>query len=795
MRNCKTKNILLALILIASLQCSTIAQRRVPQPQPRPAAPPTQAQVVQDPGPAFDSLLAADTYKVYCEVRGVGGLIHSTAVTDLLDPLIKVGKPPKEFETIVKWLNAHAEVLAGSRMMIAGWPSRPTLPTVLVAVEFASVEDAKKFYPELRGFMPTIFPTPTPVPSPSPSATHSPNQIQSVARDSAAVREPGGPGEVPYHMNQSGSLVFISDKAFSLRDLKPKNSKPLEEDENFALARNRFSSESVFLYIDFKSIQKEEEEQRQKWEEEARKRAEAEAANPTPDPTPVPLPSQDPPTVVPVSPADPESTVSPEDPPPSLQTGTPEPTGTLGPVAIGPPPPEPGFDFNLLPLLFFGGLRTGRGWPEAISVGLVFEGDSYIARLFLVNNAEEGGSPIPLMPLFSSGPPMVPAAPNVLPADVDFFATASVDYRQMYDKALPLLLEGQAPPVNVNTSAPSPQSPLALWENKLGLKVKDDLLPLLGNEIAVAFPRNPAAEDSPQKVILSPNAQPTPEPAKANNNPIIAISIKDRDAVSKVIPKLIEAAGLKGANLLAQTEKRGNAEIVSYAGAFSYALIDNFLVVSVDPKQTRHVVDQYLANQTLSSDSRFKNFTRWQSRQLLGQIYVAPAIVEQLTIGNNDKLREFLLRMNPVIDPVTYSLTGEGPGHLHELHMPKNLLQFLIAAASNEVSQEPLQANEAMAQAALRSIYGSELSYRSDDARYGSLDELLAESLITKDLLENHGYRVELNVTKDRFEAFAVPLEYGKTGKLSFFIDESGVLRAGDHAGGTATLADPPWHP
>ena len=60
---------------------------------------------------------------------------------------MKFGGPPKEFNAMVAWLNAHADVLAGSRVMIAGWASRPKLPNVLIAIEFSSAEDAKKFYP------------------------------------------------------------------------------------------------------------------------------------------------------------------------------------------------------------------------------------------------------------------------------------------------------------------------------------------------------------------------------------------------------------------------------------------------------------------------------------------------------------------------------------------------------------------------------------------------------------------------------------------------------------------------
>jgi hypothetical protein len=49
-----------------------------------------------------------------------------------------------------------------------------------------------------------------------------------------------------------------------------------------------------------------------------------------------------------------------------------------------------------------------------------------------------------------------------------------------------------------------------------------------------------------------------------------------------------------------------------------------------------------------------------------------------------------------------------------------------------------------------------------------------------------------VTASADRFEATAVPIEYGVTGTLSYFIDESGVLRAGDHGGGLASIADEP---
>jgi hypothetical protein len=63
---------------------------------------------------------------------------------------------------------------------------------------------------------------------------------------------------------------------------------------------------------------------------------------------------------------------------------------------------------------------------------------------------------------------------------------------------------------------------------------------------------------------------------------------------------------------------------------------------------------------------------------------------------------------------------------------------------------------------------------------------------VARDLLEKYGYKIEISVSSNRFEAVAIPVEYGATGRLSYFIDESGLLRGGDHGGGAATIADKP---
>jgi hypothetical protein len=780
--------------------------------QQRRAAPPRRA------APTFDSLLAAESYKVYCEIRGVGGLIQSAAVDDLVDPVMKLGKPPKEFRTAVKWLKAHSNIMAGSRMLVAAWPSRPNLPMVVVAIEFSSPEEAKKFYPELRDFLPQLLPTPTPTPA---SISISPGKpslmpaaetevvrtelvpVRMAADQTAAVVAQPQPTPTlpPYQMMQAGSLVLISDKAFTLRNLRPRGSRALEEDNNFLQARSRFASESIFLYIDLKAIEKEEQDQQKKREQEEEKRAEAEKANPpkveaSPDLATEELMAEQ----LRAQQAEEQRLPSPE-----VIEPTPNPTpANNASLAAGPAPD--GAPFISLYSALFGGESK---WPEAIGAALVAEGDSYIVRTLIINKPENKGNAIPFLPQFVSGPAIAPESAGIFPADVDLFVTVSLDYPQVYEGMLKAIahtdeLSRKYSSRQAGRDEAPPESPFAIYEKKLGLKIKDDLLPLFGNELALALMKKPAkpvelaanpVEDKPASVGPYENT------VNVSPNPIIAISVRDREAVQRLIPKIIEAMGLKGANLLAQTEKRDGTEIVSYAGFFSYAFVEEFLVLSPDPRETRHVVDAYLNHQTLSSDSHFRNFTRWQPRQVLGQVYVAPDLMETynpfgrgISRSVNVKMNDFMSRLSPLIEPTTYALTNDGSGPLHELHIPRNLLMWMIGSTFAVADASVPQRNEAMAQGSLRTVYSAEVTFQAThgDGQYATLDELIAANLIRKEMFEKYGYRIEVTVSGKKFEATAVPIEYGVSGTISYFIDETGNLRGGDHGGGSASVSDQP---
>src|ERR1044072_10050806 len=122
----------LLLIFSAFLTATSVAQQK----RQTPAKTRPKAVVAPTPAPTFDTLVPADSYTLYGEVRGVGQLVRSSAMTDLLEPILKLAGPPKEFKSIMKWLNAHADELMTSRLLVATWPMSEKVPEVVIAIEF-----------------------------------------------------------------------------------------------------------------------------------------------------------------------------------------------------------------------------------------------------------------------------------------------------------------------------------------------------------------------------------------------------------------------------------------------------------------------------------------------------------------------------------------------------------------------------------------------------------------------------------------------------------------------------------
>jgi len=109
-------------------------------------------------------------------------------------------------------------------------------------------------------------------------------------------------------------------------------------------------------------------------------------------------------------------------------------------------------------------------------------------------------------------------------------------------------------------------------------------------------------------------------------------------------------------------------------------------------------------------------------------------------------------------------------------------------------------ANEGSAISSLRTISSAEATYQSTYHNFGTLDELAADGLIDPRLGSGtkNGYTFRLVIDSSNPEEFAitgVPVTYGTSGRRSFYMDETFVIRGGDKHGGPAVKFDPPLEP
>ena len=764
------------ILLLLSTLLTTAQQKRQTPVKPQPKAP----AVAPAPAPTFDTLLPADCYVIYGEVRGAGQLIRSPAINELLEPVLKLTGPPKEFKSIVQWLNAHSEELMTSRLFVATWPTNSNVPDVMIAVEFASAEEAAKFANPLNEFLPTIL------------DPHTPPKAATQSNNAPAEPRPTAPTRSTFHVQRLGSLVVLSPRPWTMKQLKPAGSRLLTEDVNFRAARNRFNSEPVFVYVDVKTMDREQEERRKHYEQMERESEEIRLA------------------AAKLKAEKPEAEQKSEQPEPK-EAATPEiiaelqapPIADSVPAKETPTPDPIGNALSAISNSFFGGEENS---PDGVGIALSYEGDSFDLRALFINDPGEKSDAVPFWPRVIPGAPIAPESPNVLPADTELFVTMSLDLPQIYatmSKPVPpseyTTVRGQ----NVMLHKVEFESPFAALESRLQLNIKDDLLPLLGSEVAVALPmHNLNLPGLPGTIVPRPASKDGASQAP-EATPILLLSVKDKEQLRALMPKLIDSLGFKGASSFAQTERREDTELVSYMNLFAYAFVGNFLVISGDAATTRRVVDAYLKHETLAADSHFKNYTRWQPRQLHGQIYISRSLMDGFktwspTQGTklSEQARSFLNGPSILSQPVTYALSNEGFGPLHELHLPKSLVQMVVAGFSAELNPSPTVMNERRAIGLMYQIAGAQDAYKEVPGRgnYGTLDQLIAAGMISKEMVETSGYRFDVSVSGDKYEVSAVPTEYGKTGTMSLFTDQTRVLRGGDRNGGVATSSDPPLH-
>lgn len=124
----------------------------------------------------------------------------------------------------------------------------------------------------------------------------------------------------------------------------------------------------------------------------------------------------------------------------------------------------------------------------------------------------------------------------------------------------------------------------------------------------------------------------------------------------------------------------------------------------------------------------------------------------------------------------------------------------LLCVICVEAFASPAQ-NERFVIHSVRNLHSAQMTYSATfgDGNYGTFQNLVEAGFIDSSLASGlkYGYTFQLFATNASagtpatLRITATPLNYRKTGRRSFFIDESGVLRGADKMGAAATVSDP----
>ncbi|HZH30264.1 MAG TPA: hypothetical protein VEY11_05835 [Pyrinomonadaceae bacterium] len=828
-------------VALALLIVPVPAQRPAPKPA-APAAnttsPPQTPAAEQSPSATFDTLLSADAYGIYAEVRAVGRNAASQEIVQLLAPLsLEKGSAPDDWLKLYEFAKSHADELMSARLMIAAMPARAGLPEMLLAVEMPSVEEARKFVPELRRVVTAnVAPPSKPAPDATTTAVNAtPDDASNTTRrrgrrrggratagssagenttDAARAKQTPPP---QVQIKRAGSLIALSDTNFTFKELRGADRPLLVNEPGFQAARTRFSTDTLFVYFNTLHMTNSSKQRREAYEKEHERqmelaRIEAEKQGEEVNSN---LPygaNMHPPSdananfsVTPggnMNSSNANVAVSPEDetpPPPPEESPEPTPSPKSEKELEEERRLEQSRRFaqTVGSLVFGGGAGSSEGWPESIGVGASLDGDALVVRgLFVSQSAEQPMRPIPFLPVLLSGPAVPTEATRVLPADTDISVSVSLDLPQMYDYLASLMKIADLT-VTSEEGQPAFGEQLAAFEKTNNFRIREELLATLGNEIAVGVPGNLFLG----RGIARTNGDGSAPPPQSG--PIVVVALNDREGLQKLLPRVLASVGFAGATEQGIVEKHGEVEVLTFSNG-TLAFIDRFLVGAPDAAAMRRITNAYNSGETLGNSESFRASTRWQSKQSIGQLYVSNALLKGL-LGevtryaadiDDPAMRAYLVSLDPEPGALTHLVTRESDGLMHELRLPKNLLSLFTASTLVGQKLAAMHLNEGMAQISLQMIHTSQETFKKAEGRYGTLEEIepsksLKDESSHYSMTRAEGYEIKISVSGDTFTATATPTGYPKQGRRSFYIDQTGSLRGADTGGKPATASAP----
>ena len=114
-----------------------------------------------------------------------------------------------------------------------------------------------------------------------------------------------------------------------------------------------------------------------------------------------------------------------------------------------------------------------------------------------------------------------------------------------------------------------------------------------------------------------------------------------------------------------------------------------------------------------------------------------------------EKVNAFFSGVNPVIDPLTYShfLTMDWVRYTNYI-CRKTCFRCWWRKCQSRANESMPSSNEAIAKSLMHTLANAEMAFKSTKGNngYGTVEQLVSAGLLSKEMLDKYGYRIEVSV-------------------------------------------------
>jgi hypothetical protein len=324
--------------------------------------------------------------------------------------------------------------------------------------------------------------------------------------------------------------------------------------------------------------------------------------------------------------------------------------------------------------------------PYGIAMGGSMDSQNATLRALILSGKKQRGG---LMEsIISSVQEGQPTAAAFAAPDTDVFVNIMIDWDKLYEGLQSIFdmlasavasmgkdeQEAMKMPSGVNAS-----ELLAGLDAMLGFSIRYDLLPTLGNELAITT----SGFDSPLTAKASTQAVSNQRKTSGPSKFLLMIALRNPVKFESYLMKLLSGPNKSPVNL-AQMPYRGS--IIKYRNGFAYAIAGGFFIAGGDATAIRRALDVRATGASLAANAGFRSAVG-PARPVMLQAYFSPKMSGGFskTIAARGEMKS-AERMR---SPLGLVMTTNPDGMMMQMRMPSRIALEALASMTSPDSSVP----------------------------------------------------------------------------------------------------------